>query len=360
MRVTWFILILLHVLTAVGGSNAQTAPQGPPDPLAAGATPATVHPIARWLDLQGGNLALDYKRAQPTDAPWYYQLQYRFLVRGLLKLDERGRYAVGFRVSTGNAFTFSWNNTGAGLGGFEADVYLKDLFLAASPAKHLEFQYGGIGINRGESTEITSYSVNGYLTGERISIKHPEKLFFDEISATGGYLGDPHEPGVFHRFHRLASMNYHQFLVSKKFREQVSVSADYTFQDGVDTLREAIKLKIKRTRVLDSLVFENYERLDLQPAWGCALSAQKDAGTRLTLLGGYADVDKNYVNWNADRMGKGRRLYIAATYNFWREFSAGVYATRAFANDFKLASANRFDLILMYDILKALKRADIL
>ncbi len=360
MRKTWLIVFLLQMLTAAQAGNSQTVPQGTPDPPPEGMTAVPSSRVARWLDLQGGNLALDYKRAEPTDAPWYYQLQYRFLMRGLLKLDERGRYAVGFRVSTGNAFTFSWNNTGAGLGGFEAAVYLKEFYFSASPSKHVEFQYGGIGINRGESTEITSYSINGYLTGERISVKCPEKLFFDEISAAGGYLGDPYDPGIFHRFHRLASMNYHQFLVSKKFREQVSVSADYTFQDGVETLREAIKLKIKRSRVLDSLLFENYERLDFQPAWGCALSAQKDAGQRLTLVGGYADVDKNYVNWNADRMGKGRRLYIAATYNFWREFSAGVYATRAFANDFRLASANRFDLLLTYDILKALKRADIL
>ena len=360
MRWTSFIVFLLQLLATAGPGNGQTPPQAAPEPATGGTLPAPVPRSARWLDLQGGNLALDYKRAEPTGAPWYYQLQYRFLTRGLLKLDEKGRYGVGFRVSTGNAFTFSWNNTGAGLGDFEADVYLKDLFLSASPWKRVEIQFGGIGINRGESTEITSYSTNGYLMGERISIKYPEKLFFDEISATGAYLGDPNDPGVFQRVHRLASMNYHQFLVAKKIREAISVSADYTFQDGVETLREALKLNIKRNRVLDSLVFENYERLDFQPTWGCALSAQKNPSPRLSLVGGYADIDQYYVNWNADRMGKGRRLYIAATYNFWREFSAGVYATRAFANDFKLANEARFDLILTYDILKALKKADII
>ena len=359
MRRLWF-LIFIYVLAASGPADGQTAPKAAPDPATGGTSPPSASRLSRWLDLQGGNLALDYKRAEATGTPWYYQLQYRFLVRGLLNLDQKGHYGVGFRVSTGNTFTFSWNNTGAGRGDFEPGVYLKELFLSASPWKHVGIQFGGIGINRGESTEITSYSNNGYLTGERISIRCPEKLFFDEISATGAYLGDLDKPGIFQRLHRLASMNYHQFFIAKKIGKQLSVSADYTFQDGVETLRQALKLNIKRNRFLDSLVFENYERLDLQPAWGCAVSAQKSLGPRLTLIGGYVDIDKYYVNLNADRMGKGRRLYFVATYNFWRDFSAGVYATRAFLNDFPLSNEARFDLILTYDIVKGLKRGGIL
>jgi hypothetical protein len=360
LRRIWPVIILFQMLGAAGLAGGQTAPNAAADPATGATPPAPASRFSRWFELQAGNLALDYKNAEPTGAPWHYQLQYRFLARGLLKIDEKGRYDVGFRVSTGNTFTFSWNNTAAGLGDFEGDVYLKELYLSASPWKHIEIQFGGIGINRGESTEITSYSNNGYLMGERLSIRCPEKLFFDEISATGAYLGDFEKPGVFQRFHRLDSMNYHQFLVAKKLGKQLSVSADYTFQDGVETLRQALKVNIKRNRFLDSLVFENYERVDFQPAWGCALSAQKSPTSRLTLTGGYADIDEDYGGLNADRMGKGRRLYIVATYNFWREFSAGVYATRAFSNDFALRNQARYDLILTYDVPKALKRAHIL
>ena len=351
------VIVLSYILVAAGPAQGQTAPNTPSD---SAGTPHPSFRFSRWLDLQAGNLALDYKRAEATDSPWHYQLQYRFLIRGLLNLDEKGRYHIGFRVSTGNTFTFSWNNTAAGLGDFEGDLYLKELFISASPWKHLEIQFGGIGINRGESTEITSYSSNGYLMGERISIRFPAKLFFDEISATGTYLGDLQNPGVLERFHRLGSMNYHQFLISKKIGKQLSASADYTFQDGVETLRQALKLNIKANRLLDSVVFENYERVDVQPAWGCAVSAQKSPDPRLTLTGGYADIDRDFGALNADRMGQGRRVYFVATYNFWRDFSAGVYATRAFSNDFFVRNQSRFDLILTYDIPKALKRGHIL
>jgi hypothetical protein len=316
--------------------------------------------LARWVDLQAGNLALDYKRAEPTAEPWYYQLQYRFLIRGLVKLDKRARYSVGFRVSTGNAFTFSWNNTSAGVGDFEKYVNLKEFYFSASPWKHVEFQFGGGAISRGESTETTGYSNNGYLMGERVSLRYPEKFFFDEISATGAYLGDPDKPGVFQRLHRLGSMNYHQFLVAKKVGVHFSASADYTFQDGVDTLREALKVMLNRNPWLDSVVFENYERLNRQSAWGCALWGQKSLNPRLTLLGGYVNIDKDYLNWNSDRMGKGRRMYVSATYSIWREFSVAGYATRAFLNDFPVHTQTRFDLIVLYDIQKALKRASIL
>ncbi len=360
MRRLWSTIFLLYALTLTGTAIAQTTTPAAGDPPAIGPSPPPAGRTSRWLDLQGGNVALDYKRAEPTSSPWYYQLQYRFLVRGLLKLDDKDRYEVGFRVSTGNYFTFSWNNTGAGRGAAEKGLYIKELFLSARPWKHVEIQYGGIGINRGETTEITGYSNNGYLTGERISLKCPEKLFFDEISVTGAYAGDIYKPEIFRRLPRLAEMNYHQFLVAKRIGSQLSVSADYTFQDGIETLREGVKVIIRNNRFADSLVFENYERVDFKPVWGCALSAQKMPTPRLTLLGGYIDIDKDYVSWNADRVGKGRRLYIAATYNFWKDFSAQLYVTRAFNNNFNLSSANRFDLIVMYDFLKALKRADII
>jgi hypothetical protein len=305
-------------------------------------------------------LGARYKRAKPSNGPWFYQLQYQIQARGRVTFDRQGRYYAGFRLSTGDIFPYGWNSMRAGSGTPSANIYLKDFYLSGTLRKLFEVQYGGIGINRGESTEITTYSNNGYMVGERISIRRPDKLFFDEISATGAYLNDTESPGVAGRLHHLAEMNYHQFLVSKKIHKRASVSADYTYQDGIETLRQAIKLTPPKNRFLDSLVFENYQRLDFHPAWGFALSVQKNPTPRLALTLAYIDIDQHYVNWNADRLGKGRRAFIFASYNFWREFSAGFFAGKAFANSFPVNNATRFDFMILYDFLKALKRADIL
>jgi hypothetical protein len=360
-RIRTGLFLLLLVLIPWGSAAGQSAQKFPSNSAPDGASsPIHVGRFSRWVDLQTGNLGVRYKRAKPKDGPWFYQLQYQFLARGRIRFDREGHYYAGFRLSTGDVFPYSWNSTRAGAGTPSAKIYLKDLFLSASPRKLFEIQFGGIGINRGESTEITTYSNNGYMMGERISIRRPDKLFFDEISATGAYLNDAENPGVGGRFRHLAKMNYHQFLVSKKIRKRALVSADYTFQDGIETLRQAIKFYPKENRFFDSMVFEDYQRLDFHPALGFALSMQKNATRRLALTWGFVDIDRHYVNWNSDRLGKGKRIFLAASYNFWREFSAGVFAGKAFCNSFPVNNAARFDFIVSYDFLKALKRADIL
>ena len=352
--------LLLAFLSAVPASG-QTAQQNSADSAPAGlVATADSRGLTRWLDLQTGMLGARYKRAKPSNGAWFYQLQYQVQTRGRVTFDRQGRYYAGFRLGTGDIFPYSWNSVRAGSGTPSAKVYLKDFYLSGSPRNLFEVQIGGIPIHRGESTEITSYSNNGYMMGERISIRRPERLFFDEISVTGAYLNDKDGPGVFDRFHHLAEMNYHQFLVSKKIHKGVSLSADYTFQDGIETLRQAIRLSPPKNPFLDSLVFENYQRLDFHPAWGFALSVQKNPTPRLALTLAYIDIDQHYVNWNADRLGKGRRAFIFASYNFWREFSAGFFASKAFANSFPVNNATRFDFMILYDFLKALKRADIL
>jgi hypothetical protein len=322
--------------------------------------PATVvPPLARWLDMQSGNVAARYKRTAASDSPWIYQVQFQVAARGKLKFDPRGDYGVGFRFGTGDSFTHSWNATGVGSGDPLKKVYLKELYLTASPWKGVEFQYGGIGFNRGESTEVTSYSNNGYITGERISVRRPDRLFFDEISVSGGYVGDFEEPEVFDRYRHLSRMNYHQFLVLKKVAKNVSVSGDYTMNEGVETLRQAVKINLNR-RFADSVTFDNYERLEMHPDWGCSVWIQKNPAPRISLNGGFVNIDRNYLNLNSDRLGRGKRFFLIATYNFWREFSAGLFAGKAFSNNFSVSNAARFDFLISYDFVKALKRHEIL
>jgi hypothetical protein len=353
-----FLFLALVSALPVFGQPAPNVPQNATPP--GDQTPAPSGTISRWLELKTGVLGFRYKRAEATDSPWIYQVQYQIQTRGRLKFDKDGRYSAGFRLSTGNVFSFSWNSTGAGASDAQFRVYLKELFFLAAPWKSVEIQFGGIGINRGESTEVTSYSNNGYIMGERIIIRRPDKLFFDEISLTGAYLGDQASPGVIDRFHRLDSMNYHQFLIAKQVSKRFVFSADYTFQDGTETLRQGLRAYPAKNRYVDYVLFEDYQRLDYQPAWGFALSLQKNLSRRLSLTGGFVDIDKNYPNWNADRLGKGKRLFVAANYNFWREFSAIFFAGKAFANDFPVINAARYDLILSYDFMRALQRANLI
>jgi hypothetical protein len=350
------VLIALSVLAGAEFLAGQTGPSAKPDTQTEDASlPAPTGQLSRWLELQSGNLGARYKRAEATRGPWIYQVQYQFFARGKLKFDSRGHYYAGFRLSTGDVFSHSWNGTGAGDGSFATNVYLKELYVSASPSKSIEIQFGGI--NRGESTEITSYSNNGYLMGQRVAVRRPDKLFFDEVSATGAYLGDPEKPGVFQRTHRLGRMNYHQFQVSKRIHEQISFSADYTFRDGIETLRQALKLYFFKRSFLDSILFENYQRVDWHPAWGCAVTAQKALVRRVLLTGGFVDIDGSFTDWNADKLGRGKRVFVTASYNFWREFSANIFAGKAFSNDFAVINAARYDFVIAYDFLKALKKA---
>src|SRR4030095_10129406 len=104
------------------------------------------------------------------------------------------------------------------------DLYLKQLYFAATPIGGLEMQYGGIYVNRGEGTEITTHDNDFYHTRPRVMVQPRQQCWFDEISGTQAYLGDAKTPGMWDRFHRLAESNYHQFLFGKRFGKRLGVS----------------------------------------------------------------------------------------------------------------------------------------
>ena len=119
---------------------------------------------------------------------------------------------------TGSRFTSGWNNTGIGLGDWQDPLSFRNLFFAAQPITGVEGQYGSMYILKGESTEITTYDDDGYVIGERVSVRRPRQMFFDEMSATVGYFSsDPAEIGVSKRVKYLNDRpNYGHFLVDKK------------------------------------------------------------------------------------------------------------------------------------------------
>ena len=82
-----------------------------------------------------------------------------------MKVDEPGRYALTFGLSTGVRFTSGWDNTPWGLKDAEWNLAFRALYLAAQPIAGVEAQVGGLYIVKGESSELTTYDDDGYITG---------------------------------------------------------------------------------------------------------------------------------------------------------------------------------------------------
>lgn len=361
------LLVLLSLLSLAARAQAQIVnPAGAAAAETTAATPKLTAPaesdqgsgLARWLEVQSATLALRYRFAENDSGQvTANQLQHQEALRARLKFDAAGRYSINAFIGSGPHFTLSWNHSGVGTGRSFTNLYLKQLYLAAQPVKGIEFQYGSIPIVRGESTEATGYDNDGYLTGGRVTLKRPAQLFFDEIAVTYAYLGDFNQPGVNKRFHRLKESNYHQFLVSKKFGDRVMVSADYTFHNGAETLRQAIKLKLPELRVVDSVRFENYERIDVKPVYGFAFAGEKRVTKRLTLTGGYAQIDPVVGALNADRLGQGKHLYVASSFALTSELTLSTFLTHSIGDNSGKFTRTRGEVVLSYDLLKALKKS---
>lgn len=315
--------------------------------------------VCRWFELQTASIIAMY-RFQETDRglTTYNQLQHKEIFKGRFKFDRAGRYSITAGVATGNSFIGSYINTGVGRGHGATNLYLKQLYFAARPIDGVELQAGGLYLNRGESTEVTSYDDDGFITGYRASVRRPGKFFFDEISATYGYLGDLTKPNLNKRFHRLTQSNYHQFLVAKTIGKRATLSVDYTFQSGVETLRQALRIRTKELRFVDSIRFENYQRVDTNPAYGFAVRGEKAIG-KFSAYAGFAAVDRRNGMLNADRLGPGKRVFGYAEYRISPEVSVNIFAARAVANDFPISHRTRIDISLNYNLLKTLQKSGI-
>jgi hypothetical protein len=345
--------ILLSILSDVeAGSGVVTVDSGQ-----AAQAKASAGKLSRWFDLQMATLNLRYRYIDNSSGVvTTNQLQHREVFKGRLKFDADGKYSLNAGVFTGRAFNGGWNNTGWGTGDGQTNLSVKQLYFSAAPVEGLELQYGGLYLNRGESTEITTYDEDGYIMGERVTIKRPHKLFFDEISVTYAFLGDINTPNINKRYFRLKQSNYHQFLLEKKIGKRAAVSADYTFESGRETMREAIRVDVRESRVLDTARFENYQRAGRTAAYGFALHGEKAITKRLTVVGGYAQIDPLYGGLNADRFVIGKRLFVLSTLRLTSAITVSTFATRAVANSVPVPIRTRVELLISYNLLKGLQR----
>lgn len=322
-------------------------------------TPTPTPEISRWIEFDTINFSDRYRTITTANGNTIHQNQFQVTVRGRFKFDSKGRYSINGGLFSGNNITGGWNNTGWGTGDLQSNLYLKQLYFSAKPVKGLEIQFGGIAANNGLSTEVTGYDNDLYLMGERVVIRRPKELYFDEISVTYAYLGDVNRPNVFRRFKNLDKSNYHQFLVRKQLSSRAALSADYTFESGRDTVHWAVRVKIPETRVVDFALFESYHRVSPDSGYGFHIYGERAVTERFTLNGGFARIDAPM--FNADRFPPGKRLYLGGSYRLNREFTfTGIVIQGVGSLPNAQTPRRRVELILTYSFLETLRRLKLL
>lgn len=338
------------------------APTEPQKPVAVptASKPASPAP-PRWIDMQTLTISTRYRYVDTSaGVVTNNQAQHNEQLKVRFKFDAAGKYGVTAGLATGNTFTGGWENAGIGTpNDFFMQVYLKQLYLSASPVKGLEFQMGGLFLSRGEGTEITTYDNDGYIVGERATLKRPADWYFDEVSVTRGYIGDTAIPNLLRRTDRLTDWNYYQVLFDKKFSPRFAASTDLTGVSGVRTARAAVYAKMPGLVVVDGARIELYRRLDGLTANGYAMTLERAPVSWATVGAGIANIDRNYGGLNADRFNKGQRWFVNGSVTFLKDLTLSAFYQRAFGNDYTLANRSRLDVILQLNALKALQRRGI-
>ncbi len=321
------------------------------------AAPPAAEKVSRWLELSRLGLAARYMHVtNSTPVTTVTQLQHRQDFAGKFKFDSQGKVSLNFWVNSGPRFTAGWNESAVGPRQAKVNLYLKHLFLAVRLVKGIEFQYGSFDFLRGQHSEITTYNNDGYLMGQRVVIKRPKEVFFDEMAVTFGYFGDLNTTNINKRYYRLKHVNYHQFLVSKNLSKRAAMSFDYTFVSGAETLRQALKINTKEIKLADSVRFENYQRVDVNPAYGFALLGEKAVTKKLTVTYGYTQVDRRYGNVNADKVFTGKHLYLLGAYTLTPELTFQLFHSHLLETpNVLLPVRTRTEIVLRYNLLKKLQ-----
>jgi len=353
----------LALLTAPAPVNAAPEGQAVIVPSTQRPTPL-LSPLSRWFDMQTGVVRARFKYlVSSAGAVTNDQVQHSEQIKGRVKLDASGSYAVNFGLSTGDTFVRSWNNTSIGTpNGYTSNLFLKLLYGSATPVKGLEIQAGGLGIVRGESSEITSYDYDGYVEGERVTISRPRGLHVDELSMTIGYLGDAKTVSLWPRMYRLGEFNYYQVLAAKRFGSRLASSADVTTVAGATTVRNAFTMNTPELLKLhgpNSVRFEQYARIN-DSAYGFLISAERTVASRFALTGGLADIDKDYGGLNSDRFDVGRRWFTTDTISLGHELALQFFYQHSVNNAYDLRNRQTFETVLIYNLLNDLRRSRVM
>ena len=322
----------------------------------------------RWLDLKTLSWSGRYRNSTNADGRHLFDFgQDRYIADGRLKLDKGGNYSINFHASSGRTFNWAFADFYGGQyrdsviaarpyksaaqqaaltkaiaadpdgaayklgfpsrGGY---FYFRQLYVSATPVSQITFEFGSLPIEHGQNTEITSFDDDGYMSGERIRLHDPKHLFFDQIAATGGFIGNTLTPNFFARGSDLKTNNYQQYLVEKKIGVRAVASVDYSELNKTHSMREAVALKIPEAKIIDSARFEVYQRMNdvliggvnFASGSGFAVFANKLIEKKVDAQVGFASVDNNYAaysgspylatigfGWNGDAYSAGKRAF---------------------------------------------------
>lgn len=322
---------------------------------APGTNPET-KPLLPFVEVQTAKISTRYNFvANDQEVTTKNHQQHKEAFGFRFRFDREGKYSLNMAAGSGSGFTSSWDSLGIGSDG-SSNLNFREFYLSLKPGKELTLQYGGIAMVRGVGTEITTYDNDAYLMGARVSIKSPQRFFFDEITGTLAHVSDLNEPDVFRRFDRLNEANYHQVLVTKKIGKRATIGGEYASLSGIATLRQAILVKVPEAVIIDAVRFENYQRVEGRKDYGFAIQADKRVHKTLALSGGFADIDRHYGGLNGDRFNKGKRLFALAKIDILKSLDAEVFIQQAVANSYSISNDIRLDLVLTYDLLPGIRK----
>ena len=309
----------------------------------------------RWIDLQAVQVNARYRWLENSAGrELLNQLQLQEQVRGRVKLDEQGRYSIHGGLSTGGALTSGWNSTGAGTGTATAKLYLKQLFGSAEPIEGVELQYGSLYAMRGESTEITSYDNDIYLSGGRLLLRRRDQLFFDEIALSVSYLGDFLRPNVFRRLESFGRQNLRQLLLTRRLGP-ATLSTEYTDADDDGRVRQGLRWTVPHG-VVTGVRVEYGVRVTDGPHDTAFAAAMDFALNPVRLQAGYAHVDPSFAVLNGDRYGAGNRVFTGGSIPLGWDLSVAWFATKQIDPPPAAPNDKRAELLLQWNALRALTR----
>ena len=349
------VAVVAHVLSWPTAAQ-DTTPAQPGTPAAQPADKGA-HPLGRWLDAQAVTVSARYNYIEDAlDRTVQNRMQTQAQIRARFKADEAGRYSVHAGLFTGNGFDSGWNPTGIGTGDGTAKIYLKQLFVAAEPWNGIELRYGSLHPERGQSTEITTYDNDAYLTAGRVSVRRPREVFFDEVTASVGYVGYLDTPFVFDRTGAFSRQNYWQLLASKQIHARLTLSTDYSVLEDEGMLRQGATWRVD-SPLADIVAVEYGVRLrggSHQTA--LAFSGEKQVAG-VTVQAGYANVDPAFGVLNGDPYGRGDRVFTTGSFPLPLHLSASWFVQKEISPPATSSNDVRFDLALTWNVLKTLRRA---
>jgi len=336
---TFFFLLL----TAFA-SPLRAQPAAPPAP-----------PLRRWVDFPMLSLGMRVRAIDDeVRERKLRQLQQRSQIRVRLKFDAQARYTLNVGVFTGTSFISGWNSTGLGTGGGATTHSIKQLFAAAQPVRGLEFQLGSVSPVRGESTAITSYDEDAYVTVARMSIKRRADVFFDDITTSVGHLGDPTHVSIVGREYRL---NYYQVQVSRRLSPRLALSSDFSRVDEATTWRPAALIGVAESRLVDQMRLEVYHRGSTESATGFTVFGEKQVLRNLRATLGYADIDLLYGNLNDDRFFSGKRVFGILAVPITPELNVQFFYGHAIGDHPPLPLKMRTELVMNYNFIPLVRRS---